>query len=98
METDNLKKVVHDITNPEFNKMMSLIKEKLDPIINIVDEVVEIETNVHTLRNDLTAYPLVAKYKIDAFEQYTRHDNVKLSGIPESEEDGLRYYSTLPKT
>ena len=74
MEMDNLKKVVHDIINPEFTKMTSLIAEKLDPIKSIVDEVKEIKTNVNTLRNDLSAYRLIARYEMD---------------VPESEEDSL---------
>jgi hypothetical protein len=76
---DKLVPLINNMIEKAFSKVCEKIEEKLDPIMNIREE----------LFSCLEKQRLETKYALDSIEQYSRRENIKINGVKEDEGEDL---------
>lgn len=76
-------KDVIDMLDKRFNNLVTHIDEKLEPFNNVLKEIKGMKGDIACLSNNIISSQLRGKYDSDALEQYTRRDNIRITGIPE---------------
>ena len=77
---------MRDIMREEFDRISSSLGEKLASLPDLPKEIKEVK---HVLTNKLEAHMLINKYERDELEQYTRRENLRISGIEETKHEDL---------
>ena len=79
---DTLVPVLNKLIESAFDKVLTKIDEKLDPVKNVREELQVVQESLDQQRR-------LTKYDLDNLEQYTRRENIKISGLAEEEGEDL---------
>lgn len=83
---DQHLQIVNTTLSTEFGKLVKIMETRLDPIKDLVADMGKLKVELNT---NLEKNRLLCKYDSDAIEQYSRRDNIRITGITEVEGEDL---------